>query len=87
MLASTVYSPIREQLLDSARKVLNKDEIDAMTRKLASVSLCTLKSLTLYACTLQYEDGGKLDVLVNFLIIILDKPDKVDLLNDIRYIW
>lgn len=42
MLASSVYNPIREKLIDSASKVLNKDEVDAMKRKLADVRIkCT----------------------------------------------
>ena len=37
MLASTVFSPVTEQLLDSARKLLNEDEVAALKRKLSDV--------------------------------------------------
>ena len=38
MLASTVYSPIREQILDTAQKLLaNKDEVEALKRRLGQV--------------------------------------------------
>jgi hypothetical protein len=67
MLSSSVYNPIKEQLVDSAKKLLNKDEVDALKRKFAD-----------------YEDTGKLNMLVQFLIAVLDKPNKIDLLVDIR---
>ena len=37
MLASAVFSPVSEQLMDSARKLLKKDEVTALKRKLADV--------------------------------------------------
>ena len=38
MLASTVYSPVREQILDRAQKLLaNTDEVEALKRRLGQV--------------------------------------------------
>jgi hypothetical protein len=42
MLSSSVYNPIKEQLVDSAKKLLNKDEVDALKRKFADVRIITL---------------------------------------------
>ena len=39
MLSSTVFSPVREQLLKSAQNWLNEDEIEALKRRLQQVIL------------------------------------------------
>ena len=36
---------------------------------------------------LQYEENRKIKDLVKFLIDILDTPEKIQLLTEIRYLW
>lgn len=55
MLSSTVFSPVREQLLKSAQNWLNEDEIEALKRRFQQVILILYISIIMNYINMFYS--------------------------------
>lgn len=86
VMLSSMQTPARGMLVNQARRLLTEDEVTRLEELLDNVSNSQSVHHFLSVQSIpQYDETKKVKKLANFLIHVLDTPEKYELVRDVRY--